>query len=233
MYSQVVSSNSNTSSAQTLWHLCHFLQEWLSKLTGKLRGFRNRNRWVRATILFTDITGFSAALTHLPRYRQQEVIDGLTGEYYRLLRQCVRDYGGHVDKFIGDGMMAVFDDPNHAVRAARRIQERVAGFNSRQVRCGDVAFPTRTAVAGGWVIRQNLGRFWRRDQTYLGNAVNTASHLSEIGRAGQVLISRTTFEQVAATAACNRWHLAEEVEKVEGVIAYELYDSVNQVLCHC
>lgn len=226
MYSQAALTQNHVSSMQTA-SSCNLIRRWLVKFAVWLRSFRVQSRWVQATILFTDITGFTATLAHLPRYRQQQVLAGLTGEYYRLLRQCVRDSGGRVDKFIGDGMMAVFDDPNHAVRAARRIQECVARFNSQQKQCGEPAFPTRTAVSSGWVICQNLGRFGRRDQTYLGNAVNTASHLTEIGQAGQVLISRSTFDQVAVTAEFNRWQPTDEDGKGDGIIAYELNDNVS------
>jgi class 3 adenylate cyclase len=189
MYSQASPTNYSVSVKQAFSPLFNLAHGWLDKLAGQLRGFQSRPQWVQASILFTDIAGFSAALARLPRDQQQQVLESLTGEYYSLLQQSVRNYGGGVDKFIGDGMMAVFHNSRDAVRAAWQIQERVARFNAQQERRGHPPFQTRTAIASGWVIRRNLGPFWRRDQTYLGNAVNTASHLSKVGQPGQVLIS--------------------------------------------
>lgn len=194
MYSQVASPNSHVSSLHPLWFVSNIIQGWLEALAGLVRGTHNRSRWIQATILFTDIVGFSTAIAHLPRRQQQRVLESLAGDYYHLLHQCVRNCGGRVDKFMGDGMMAIFLNPSDAVSAARQIQESVARFNTHQERHGCPPFLTRTAIASGWVLRKNLGPFWRRDQTYLGNAVNVASHLAKVGRPGQVLISHATFE---------------------------------------
>lgn len=222
MYRQAAPSNSYVPPLQPLGTLFNPVRGWLDKLAGLLPDLHSQSTWVYVAILFTDIVGFSAALAHLPRRRQQQVLESLSGEYYNLLRQCVRDSGGSVDKFIGDGMMAVFHTPQDALRAAWRIQEHAARFNVQQVQWGHPPFPTRVAVACGWVIRKNLGPFWRRDQTYLGNAVNTASHLAKAGRPGQVLISPTAFERVPARADFRHWEPTEGVGKSERNVAYEL-----------
>ncbi len=222
MYRQVAPSNSYVPPLQTLETLFNSIRGWLDKLGGLLPDIHSQSRWVYVAILFTDIAGFSAAIAHLPRRRQQQVLESLSGEYYSLLRQCVRDSGGNVDKFIGDGMMAVFHTPQDALRAAWQIQEHVARFNAQQEQWRHPPFPTRVAVACGWVIRKNLGPLWRRDQTYLGDAVNTASHLAKAGRPGQVLISHTTFERVSARMDFRHWEPIEGVGKSERNVAYEL-----------
>jgi adenylate cyclase len=222
MYHQAAPSNSYFPPLQTLGTIFNPIRGWLDKLAGLLPDIHSQSRWVYVAILFTDIAGFSAALAHLPRRRQQQVLESLSGEYYNLLRQCVRDSGGSVDKFIGDGMMAIFHTPQDALRAAWQIQEHAARFNAQQERWGYPPFPTRVAVASGWVIRKNLGSFWRRNQTYLGNAVNTASHLAKVGRPGQVLISHATFERVSARVDFRHWEPIEGVGKPERNVAYEL-----------
>ncbi len=222
MFSQIAPPNSYVLPLQILRTIFNLIRDWLDKSANLLQGIRGQTRWVQATILFTDIAGFSAAIAHLPRRQQEQVLESLTGEYYNLLHRCVRDRGGSVDKFIGDGMMAVFLNPDEAINAARRIQEDVARFNTQQERQGYCPFPTRTAIDSGWVICKNLGPFWCRDQTYLGNAVNTAAHLAQVGRPGQVLISHTTFKQVPAKAAFSRWEAIEGIEKGGEIIVYEL-----------
>jgi class 3 adenylate cyclase len=225
MYSQIVPANSYVSPLQTVWSLAILIHRWLYKLASQLRGTCGQSRWVRATILFTDIAGFSAILAHLPRHQQQQILESLTGEYYDLLRRSVRDCGGNVDKFIGDGMMAIFSNPGDAVNAAQQIQWGITRFNVEQERRRHPSFPTRTAIASGWVIRKSFGPFWRRNRTYLGAAVNTAAHLAEVGYPGQVLISHPTFEQVSVEATSKGWR---RIEKVGGGIAYELREGSKE-----
>jgi adenylate cyclase len=193
----------------------------LNKVKCLYRGIQSQSGWVQATILFTDITGFSAIIAYLPPKRQQQVFESLTGEYYPLLHKCVHDYGGSVDEFIGDGMMAVFRTPEDAINAAWQIRERVAIFNTQQKRNGYCPFPTRMAIDSGLVlfIRQSWRRGIVAPGTYLGEAVNRAAHLAQVGSPGRVLVSQNTLDQLTNKSNFVAW----SERQGQGLAAYELW----------
>src|SRR6185312_10929699 len=84
------------------------------------------------TVLFVDLVGFTARAEHLDPEDVREMLN----TYYSRLRSEIEPYGGVVEKFIGDAVMAVFgaptahgDDPERAVRAALAVREAVADLN--------------------------------------------------------------------------------------------------------
>jgi class 3 adenylate cyclase len=153
---------------------------------GETRTQRDSSRDI--SILFTDIVGFSDLMISWP---MEVVVASLDG-YFERLGRCIYQYGGQVDKFIGDGMMAVFQSPDDAVNAARAIQGEVAHFNSQQTMCSRCSFPTRIVVDTGPVVRTALGLRRDRDRTVMGPVVNTASHLVKTLPPDKVFISHDT-----------------------------------------
>jgi adenylate cyclase len=146
-----------------------------------------------ATIMFTDITGFTALMDTHP---VKKVLDSLN-DYLTLLSQIIQRHRGDVHKFLGDGLMALFICPTDAVEAGREIQQAVAEFNTRQAAQGLWHFQTRLAIDTGEVISATVGLPDRRDHTLIGRPVNRASHLSEIAAPGTVWISQSTYGKLA------------------------------------
>ena len=142
----------------------------------------------QVSILFTDVAGFSHLMAVWP---VEEVVANLS-VYFERLSQCVHLYRGQVDKFIGDGMMAVFESPDDAVAAAHAIQQEVACYNAQQIRHARCSFPTRIVVDTGFVVRTALGFGHDRNWTVMGPAVNTASHLARIVPPDKVFVSHGT-----------------------------------------
>lgn len=140
------------------------------------------------SILFTDIAGFSDLMTRWPL---EVVVAGLDG-YFERLGRCIYQYGGQVDKFIGDGMMAVFQSPDDAVNAAQAIQREVEHFNSQRTMRSGCSFPTRIVVDTGPAVRTTLGLKRDRNRTVMGPVVNTASHLVKTLPPDKVFISHDT-----------------------------------------
>jgi len=141
------------------------------------------------SILFTDVVGSSQLMEVWP-------LEGLIASlesYFQRLSRCVYGHRGEVDKFMGDGMMAVFESPDNAVRAAQSIQCEVAHYNLRQTEQAHPTFPTRIVVDTGRVIRTALGAGGDRDWTVLGPVVNTASNLAKTLPPDRVFISRSTY----------------------------------------
>lgn len=162
-------------------------------------------------VMFSDLVGFtpmSAALS------PAELIE-LLNDYFDVMCPIVKQHGGDIDKFIGDAIMAVFEEergrppaPERAVRAALAMQAAMVGFNrTRGAAAPESAPPAlamRIGINTGPVIRGDLGaRVVRRDYTVIGDTVNQANRYESRCPPGEVLISRSTRD-VLGDRACVR-----------------------------
>lgn len=136
-----------------------------------------------ATVLFADVVGF----TSLAERADPEVVAHLVDTAFRRLGETVEAYGGTVDKFMGDSVMAVFgvptahdDDAERAVAAALAMRDLG----------GDLAFSI--GVNTGEVMATDVGR--AGDRTVIGDAVNVAARLEQAAGPGEVLCGRLTVE---------------------------------------
>jgi len=159
-------------------------------LRGETLAFRADARTV--SVMFSDLVGFtpmSANLTPL------ELIT-LLNDYFDVMCPIVKQHGGDIDKFIGDAIMAIFDDvrgqPPPAVRATRAalgMQAAMQAFNAGR----GTALSMRIGVNTGPVIRGDLGsRVVRRDYTVIGDTVNQANRYEAKAPHGAVLVSAST-----------------------------------------
>ena len=137
-----------------------------------------------ATVLFTDIVGFTALSESLS---VEQVAVLLNGHFSRLVA-CVEAEGGIVDKFIGDGMMAnwALGDPSadavRAIKAAKCIAAAVAEENRAAVAAGRSAIRVRVGLHCGRVMVGNLGAADRMNYTMIGDTVNVAARLEALGK---------------------------------------------------
>ena len=140
------------------------------------------------TILFADISGFTAMSEKMDAEDVAEIMNALWGR----LDGVIRDHGGYIDKHIGDAVMALWgaetareDDPEQAIRAALAMQSVIQETASLQIRIG---------VNTGPVL---LGEVGTTDEyTAIGDAVNVASRLEGAAPLGRVLISHDTYRHV-------------------------------------
>lgn len=157
-----------------------------------------RAREVDATLLFSDISGFTAMSAELsPR----EVVDILNASFDALCI-VIRDQGGDIDKFIGDAIMAVFEDrperdEPHALRAARAawgMQRALDAFNEGRPQ----KLVMRIGLNAGPIVRGDIGsRFVRRDYTCIGDVVNRAQRHESKCPLGGVLLSKEVHSRIA------------------------------------
>lgn len=175
-----------------LFHPLRLLLNRLAPHMGRPGGYASSGPQLESarqvSILFTDIAGFSQLMNTWPL---ESVVTSLHG-YFERLSRCIYRHGGQVDKFMGDGMLAVFRSPDDAVNAARAIQREVALYNAGQARRQRCVFPTRIVVDTGPAVRTSLGLGRDRDWTVMGPVVNTASHLVKSLPPGKVFISHAT-----------------------------------------
>ncbi|MGE5843205.1 MAG: adenylate/guanylate cyclase domain-containing protein, partial [Deltaproteobacteria bacterium] len=159
------------------------------------------SRWmkgamVEASVLFVDIRGFTA----LSENKTPEVIVDLLNDYLTRVTDRVIKHGGHVNKFVGDEAMAVFGapvpNPDHAqaaVRAALEIQDEIAELNLQKKMDG-MKIGVGVGINSGEMLSGNLGSQKRMEYTVIGDNVNIASRLTKVAKAGEVLISKKTFD---------------------------------------
>jgi class 3 adenylate cyclase/tetratricopeptide (TPR) repeat protein len=149
------------------------------------------------SVLFADLVGFTAASD---RADPEEVLATLR-PYHALLRTEIERYGGTVEKFIGDAVMAVFgapvaheDDAERAVRAGLRIVEALAQLNAD--RSGsDLA--VRVAINTGEAIVSLGARPEQGEGMVAGDVVNTASRLQQVAPVGGVVVGEGTWRSTA------------------------------------
>jgi class 3 adenylate cyclase len=161
---------------------------------------------LEATILFSDIRGFSSLAERLPPREVAEVV----GRHLAAMVEVVTSHGGVLDKFAGDAVMAVFGAPRPAEDHARRALECAAAMQRRQSALNDAAehevlplpvFQIGIGVNTGTVIAGTLGGVGRLDYTVLGDAVNIAQRLQSEAVGGEILASAATVRQAATDRA--------------------------------
>jgi class 3 adenylate cyclase len=144
-----------------------------------------------ATILFADLSGYTA----LSGQTDPEDVRSLVDRCMALLGEIVDRFDGHVDKVIGDAMLAVWgvpalreDDRERAVRAALEMQE-CARSNEKDF----AGLSLRIGINTGEVMFAPVGPHGRREQTVIGDAVNVASRLQTSAPRGGVLVGEETW----------------------------------------
>ncbi len=150
----------------------------------------------QVTILFADLSGF----TTLAREIDAEELHGLMVRVFDVVDGIVENYGGSVDKHIGDAVMALFgtpvahgDDPLRALRGAFDIHQAMAGLSEELGRTLQV----HIGIASGEVVAAGVGRDDRREYTVVGESVNLASRLDELAKPGETLISDAVWRSVS------------------------------------
>ncbi len=162
-----------------------------------------------ATIMFTDIVGF----TTLAETMTPGQIAAFLNHHFALVAQAVEPEGGVIDKYIGDcamiGWGIVRGAPDHAARAlaaARRLAGLLAADNEARVAVGREPLRVRVGIHSGRVVAGNIGAPGRINYTVVGDTVNIAQRLEQLGKTRApedlvVLVSETTVAAAGAAGA--------------------------------
>jgi len=160
-----------------------------------------RAKEVDATLLFSDISGF----TNMSSKMKPTEVVAILNESFDALCVRIRDFGGDIDKFIGDAIMAVFEErpefeEPHTLRAARAawaMQQSLREYNAR--RKDEPPLVMRIGLNSGTVVRGDIGsRFVRRDYTCIGDVVNRAQRHESKAPLGGVLLSADLYARIKA-----------------------------------
>lgn len=144
------------------------------------------------TVLFADLSGYTAIAERLDPESVKRQLDRILGR----LGEEVLEYGGHVDKFIGDNVMAIFgapvaygDDAVRAVRAGLGMQAAMGEINEPLSAQFGVTFELCVGVNTGEVLAGHVGDGY----TVIGDAVNVAARLQAAARPGTVTVGEETY----------------------------------------
>jgi len=145
------------------------------------------------TILFTDIVGFTPLCESLA----PDKVISLLNNYFDLLVDIIRNNGGTIDKFIGDAVMAVYGGRENgafmAVKSGLEMIKALEEFNQST----ETPLHIRVGINSGQVVMGDLGsKFFRRDYTLIGDAVNVAQRLEGAAPQDRVLVSDSTWSLV-------------------------------------
>ena len=147
-----------------------------------------------ATVLFSDIEGFTTIAEHLP---PDQLVLALN-EYLQTVLAPIRAHGGVVNTFIGDGLFASFNMPlacdGHAPAAVRAALDIQRAVGSRTFGDIGMSFATRIGISTGGVIGGSVGAGQRMSFTLLGDTVNLAARLEELNKqhGTRILVSEST-----------------------------------------
>lgn len=158
-------------------------------------------RSTEVSILFADISGF----TTISETKPPEEVAEFLSHFFSCAVEAIFAFGGTLDKFIGDAVMAFFGAPipqeDHAYRAVNAgllMRSLVEKWNDERKLQGLAPVLIRVGINSGPAVVGNVGTEKRVDYTVLGTSVNIASRLeSGVAKPGQVVISQNTFDKVS------------------------------------
>ena len=146
----------------------------------------------KITVLFADIRGF----TRLSEHAEPEKVVQLLNKYFSAMTDIIFAHGGTLDKYLGDGLMALFgaptatpDDATNALNAAVAMQRRLIGINEDLIKEGLPEVAIGIGLHTGEAVVGYIGSERRSEYTAIGDTVNTASRLESNSQGGQILLS--------------------------------------------
>ena len=149
------------------------------------------------TIMFTDISGFTTLAEHL----DPEAAGALLNEHFADLEACIRATGGVIDKYMGDGLLAFWGAPEPLADHPRRAVEAalaMAGAVRQRNASADIPLRLRVGFATGDILVGDLGAPTRTNYTVIGDAVNVAQRLLEMGH----MVAPEHETVIVTTSAC-------------------------------
>jgi len=157
------------------------------------------NRRQEVTVLFADMVGFTA----FSETTETEEIVEVLNKHFEVFHRIIDYYGGHVDKYIGDAVMAVFNHPNEDVD---HVQHSVMAGLAMVAACSKLGvlrdngepIQFRVGLNRGQAIVGNIGAAERLEYTVIGDTVNVASRMGGLGEGGQVVLSADTFSDLGS-----------------------------------
>ncbi len=158
----------------------------------------------KVTVLMADLRGFTPMSEELP---PEKVVDALNS-FLGAMTGIIMKYGGSIDNFIGDAIMAVFgvpvakaDDAARAVACATEMQNLMKTVNEEIKLRGLPELMMGIGLSTGEVVAGNIGSEMRVKYSVIGSVVNLAARIESISSGGQIFASQATYDEVKDVVA--------------------------------
>src|ERR1700743_618562 len=169
----------------------------------EFEGSLMKNELVDATVMFIDVCSFTAITEQVA---PNTVVNLLNSLFDKMVKEIIAQ-GGHVDKFMGDAVMAVFKGDYHldrAIDAALAVKEQLK--DEKELQAGDNMYKPEISVGinSGEMVSGNIGSasLKRLDYTVIGDAVNLSQRLQSAAKAGQIVITEETYNKAKESFKC-------------------------------
>ncbi len=184
---------------------------------------------IEATLLFSDVRSFTTITEQLGAQGTVKLLN----DYFTIMVDCLNKFGGMLDKFIGDAIMAGFgvpvageDDPDRAVKCAISMLEELKSWNNQRISRNLPPVEIGIGLNTGRVVSGNIGSLKRMDFTMIGDGVNLAARLESACKqyAAKLLISEFTYKKLKGIYRIRDVDLVVVKGKTEPVGVYEVLD---------
>ena len=180
-----------------------------------------KNELLEATVMFIDVCGFTSITEQIPA---NTVVNLLNGIFDKIVKEIIAQ-DGHVDKFMGDAVMAVFRGDYHldrAIDAALAVKEQINGIE--EITVGDKTYKPEISIGinSGEMVSGNIGSetLKRLDYTVIGDAVNVAQRLQSVAKSGQILITESVFHNAKESFKCEKNGEYTLKNKLKPIVTY-------------
>jgi PAS domain S-box-containing protein len=152
-----------------------------------------QTRILDLTVLYLDVVNF----TGFAEKNSPEATVRLLNDLFGICDVITRECFGDIDKFIGDAIMAVFNDANDAVRSAIRILETgIPELNKLRADNNESSIAIRIGINSGLVLQGDVGTLDRKDLTVIGDTVNIAARIEKSSLPNRLMISEATLARL-------------------------------------
>lgn len=184
-----------------------------------------KNEQVEATVMFIDVCGFTSITEQVPANTVVELLNGL---FDKIVKEIINQ-GGHVDKFMGDAVMAVFRGDYHLDRAIdAALSVRTQMSSNPSIPMGDKTFKPEISVGinSGEMVSGNIGSasLKRLDYTVIGDSVNLAQRLQSAAKAGQIVITEEVYHKAKESFSCELLGEVVLKNKAKPVTIYQVLE---------
>jgi predicted ATPase/class 3 adenylate cyclase len=180
------------------------------------------------TVVFSDVIGS----TTLGEQLDPETLSHVMSDYFHAMKPVIERHGGHVAKFVGDAVMAVFglpelheDDALRAVRSAVEMQEALAELNPLLEAKWGVTISARTGICTGEVAGEG---FAPESNFVVGDGANVAARLQQAASAGEILLAETTHRLVRGAVKTELLPPLDLKGRAEPITVFRLLEVVTQ-----
>ena len=169
---------------------------------------------IPAYVLFMDAKGFTS---YSEKNEPDQVLETLN-RYYDSFIATIFHNGGDINKFIGDAILATFDDADAGFRSALEIQQQSREISEKQPIDQKLEF--RIGLHAGSAISGTVGNYVRKEQTLIGDVINTASRLQSVCPASGILYSQEFRDALTLRTAPSRRYRLQLKGKGTEIVAY-------------